>query len=319
MHSRRFDGARALGARRATTLVAIGNFDGVHLGHRVVLEAAVRIARERGLMPVVLTFHPHPAEVLGRGTLPVLTTLERKVQLLCEFDPSIRVVVEPFTVELSKMSPRTFAEELLVEQLGARVVMVGENFRFGHGRAGDLRVLRELGKELGFEAHAEPLSGDSAGAFSSSRIRAAITEGDLATAERLLGRPHALTGIVESGQGRGRTIGVPTANLGGVAEALPPYGVYAGLVDLLDDDGSTRNLGFAAANIGDRPTVKGGFAVEAHLLGYDGDLYGKRLRLHVIERLREERRFAGLEELKAQIQIDVAAARDVLSRREPEH
>jgi riboflavin kinase/FMN adenylyltransferase len=294
------------------SLVAIGNFDGVHLGHRAVIEAALAEARERDLSALVLTFDPHPAEVLGRGARPPLTVLERKVELIERLGPELRVVVEPFTRELSKLTPAEFAREFVVELLGTRVVIVGDNFRFGHERAGDLGTLVQLGRELGFEARASSLSGDSEGPYSSTRARAALGQGDLSAVEHVLGRPHSLSGTVVQGAQRGRTIGVPTANLAGVREALPPYGVYAVLVDRVTDGVATA-LASGVANIGLRPTVSGGFSVEVHLFDFDADLYGATLRVHLAARLREERKFAGLAELKAQITEDSAHARSALA------
>jgi riboflavin kinase / FMN adenylyltransferase len=299
------------------SLVAIGNFDGVHLGHRAVIEAALSEARERQLSPLVLTFDPHPAEVLGRGARPPLTVLERKVELIERVGPELRVVVEPFTRELSKLTPAEFAREFVVELLGARVVIVGDNFRFGHERAGDLDTLVALGRELGFEARASSLSGDSEGPYSSTRARAALAEGDLAAVERLLARPHSLSGQVVLGAQLGRTIGVPTANVASVREALPPYGVYAVLVDRITAGVATA-LASGVCNIGLRPTVSGGFSVEAHLFDFEGDLYGAELRVHLVARLREERKFAGLDELKAQIARDSAEARGLLARAQVE-
>ncbi|HVU05823.1 MAG TPA: bifunctional riboflavin kinase/FAD synthetase [Polyangiaceae bacterium] len=312
----RIDGARAWKASGTGSLVAIGNFDGVHAGHRAVLGAASAEAHEKGLAFLVLTFDPHPTVVLGRGRQAVLTPLDRKVELLGAPDPSLRVVVEPFTPELAQMTPRAFAEELLVGHLGAKVVVVGENFRFGHARAGDLPFLVRLGTELGFTARAEELLSDGEGPISSSRIRAAIAARDLACAERLLGRPHALTGVVVKGDGRGRTIQVPTANLSGVEEALPPYGVYAVLVDDVGEDETTR-LGTGVLNVGNRPTVSAGFSVEVHLHDFDGDLYGKRLRLHLVQAIREEKKFSSLDELVVQIRRDIETAREATRRRAP--
>jgi riboflavin kinase/FMN adenylyltransferase len=314
---RRVDGARALGDEKKPSLVAIGNFDGVHGGHRAVLSAAREDARASALSLIVMTFHPHPAVVLGKGLKAVLTPLDRKVELLCALDPNLRVVVEPFTRELAAMSPRAFAEELLVAELDAKVVVVGQNFRFGRERAGDLTLLATLGQELGFEALVEPLSQDAAGPISSSRIRAAIAAGDLVSAERWLGRPHALSGIVVRGDGRGRTIGVPTANLDQVLEAMPPHGVYACLVDRLDGEGAPERLATGVANIGNRPTVHAGFSVEAYLHDFDGDLYGARLRLHLVERIRDERKFGSLEALVAQIRLDIETARTATRDRVP--
>jgi riboflavin kinase / FMN adenylyltransferase len=296
------------------SLIAIGNFDGVHLGHRAVIEAALAEARERALTPLVLTFDPHPAEVLGRGARPPLTVLERKVELIERLGAELRVVVEPFTLELSQLTPAEFARQFIVELLGARVVIVGDNFRFGHGRAGDLETLVALGRELNFEARASSLSGDEGGAYSSTRARAALADGDLPAVERLLGRPHSLSGQVVLGAQRGRTIGVPTANLAGVREALPPYGVYAVLVDrIAAGTGVATALAKGVANIGLRPTVDGGFSVEVHLFDFDADLYGAQLRVHLAAHLRKERKFAGLAELKAQIAEDSAEARTILA------
>jgi riboflavin kinase/FMN adenylyltransferase len=314
--ARRVDGCSAYRPPAGGTLVVIGNFDGVHLGHRAVLETSNREASALGLGTVALTFDPHPSVVLGRGAQPVLTTLERKIELLGRACPELTVVVEPFTRDLAALSPDAFAERLLAGALGARVVVVGNNFRFGLGRSGDLSTLEALGQKLGFEARAEPLRGDAEGTFSSSRIRQALAAGDLGTAERLLGRPHSLSGTVVKGDGRGRTIGVPTVNLDGVTEALPPYGVYACLLDRVEASGA-RVLGRAVANIGERPTRGAGFSIEAHLFDFDGDLYGARLRLHLCERLREERRFDGLDALRAQIAKDSDAARAVLATRKP--
>jgi riboflavin kinase/FMN adenylyltransferase len=299
-------------------LVAIGKFDGVHAGHRAVIDTCLREASERRLDPVVLTFHPHPAQVLGRKVPPALTSLERKVELIARQSPELRVVVEPFTLDFASKSPREFCEGLLVGLLGAKVVIVGENFRFGRDRSGDFAELKRLAAELGFEVRSPSMSGDEAGFFSSTRIRNALSVGNLATAERLLGRPHAVTGCVSRGDGRGRTIGVPTANLVNVEEALPPNGVYASVVDLADELGSFQRLGEAVVNIGVRPTVNAGFSVEAHVLDLDADLYDRQLRLHLCARLRDEQRFSGLDALKAQIATDIQSAREILKGRVPD-
>jgi len=314
--SQRVFGARQLGSRKAS-LVAIGNFDGVHRGHRAVIAQALSLAKASGLTPLVLTFDPHPAVVLGRGAMPALTSLERKLDLMCRLSPELVVVVEPFTPELAMTEPADFAKPLLVDALSAKVVLVGENFRFGRGRTGDFALLERLGAEHGFVAHATALERDAQGPISSTRVRAALEQGDLPAVEALLGRPHALTGVVESGQGRGKSIGVPTANLGAIAEALPPHGVYAVLVDH-KQDGRFVALGAGVANFGVRPTLGAGPSFEAHVFDKTVDLYGQELRVHLLGRLREERKFTGVDELTAQIARDMQAARVLTASRLPD-
>jgi riboflavin kinase/FMN adenylyltransferase len=193
------------------------------------------------------------------------------------------------------------------------VVVVGQNFRFGVRRAGDLTLLQSLGAELGFEVRVHAITSDAHGRFSSTRARVAIAAGDLEEVERVLGRPHALSGRVVHGAERGRTINFPTANIAPVGEMLPPDGVYAVRVDLLDDDGTVTTLPGGVTNIGLRPTVGGGGrTVETYILGFAGDLYGERLRLHLVARLRGEQKFAGLDELKTQITRDCITARGKL-------
>jgi riboflavin kinase/FMN adenylyltransferase len=314
---RRVDGAKNLHARPSSTLVIIGNFDGVHRGHQAVLAASADLARAKGLTPVVLTFHPHPAEVLGRGVLPALTTLDRKIELIGRVDPLFLVVVEPFDADLAALEPEAFADRLLARELSARCVVVGRNFRFGRHRSGDLPALDRFGVQFGFEVRPEQLYGDENGPFSSTRVRAALANGDLADVALQLGRPHSLSGQVVQGAGRGRTLGVPTVNLGPVPEALPPSGVYACLVDLIGRDGP-RALASGVANVGVRPTVGAGFGVEAHLFDFDADLYGSELRVHLVRRIRDERRFPDVTELKAQIDRDIAFAKSSLAGAVPE-
>jgi riboflavin kinase/FMN adenylyltransferase len=311
--SRRIDGASQLDALPGGSLVAIGNFDGVHRGHQAVLKSAFGEGRRRGLAPLVLTFDPHPSEVLGRGALPLLTTLERKVELITRLDETVRVVVEPFTHALAAQSPSAFAESLLSKRLGAALVIVGKNFRFGKGRAGDLDELCSLGEALGFEARAEGMSGDLSGDFSSTRARDAVKGGDLAEVAKVLGRPHSISGTVVLGQQRGRTIGFPTANLDGVREVVPPDGVYAVLVDVEAAPGAFRAAARGVMNLGQRPTLAAGRSIEVHLFDFEQDLYDKRLRVHLVERLRDERRFDGVEALRAQIALDATRARELLA------
>jgi riboflavin kinase/FMN adenylyltransferase len=209
---------------------------------------------------------------------------------------------------------------VLASRLSARVVVVGQNFRFGKARQGDFDALVHLGERLGFETRTHPLVGDAAGPWSSTRIRGALGRGDLDAAAEMLGRPHMISGVVVAGDRRGRTIGFPTANLDEVEEALPPWGVYAVLVDREEAGARAAALAKGVANIGVRPTVKPGAtgpSVEVHLFDWSGDLYGERLRVHLIERLRPEQKFAGIDELKAQIGRDAAAARARLSALEP--
>jgi riboflavin kinase / FMN adenylyltransferase len=301
--------------RDRTAVIAVGNFDGVHRGHQALVRTMTASAREHGLEALVLTFHPHPFEVLvgpGRG---VLTPLERKVDLLGRIDPPVRVVVEPFTRELGSLTPEEFAERVLVSRLHAHTVVVGQGFRFGRGRTGDLATLQALGRKLGFSALAAELVADPGGAISSSRIRAAIEHGDVVGAEQMLSRPHAVSGRVVHGNGRGRAVGVPTANLSRVPELLPAHGVYACLVDRVEPGPSAVVLGAGVLNVGVRPTMDAGFSLEVHLLDFTGDLYGTYLRVHLVEQLRQERRFASVAELSAQIQADIVVARRVLHER----
>ena len=303
------------------TLCAIGNFDGVHRGHVEVLRRAEREAQLHRAEPLALTFDPPPGVVLGRTPPSLLTTLPRKVELIAAAVPAIRVVVKTFDHALAQYSAAEFAEKVLVQELRAVCVVVGQNFRFGRGREGDLGTLVQLGEKLGFTAHSTELVGDDKGPWSSTRVRKSLAAGDLADVEAVLGRPHALTGTVVRGDQRGRTLGFPTANLGQVDEALAPRGVYAVLVERLDRPGLPRALARGVANLGIRPTVDAGMAVEVHLLDFqpddaaDLDLYGAMLRMYLVEYLRGEQKFASLDALKAQIAVDAVMARTVLAAR----
>ncbi len=290
--------------------LAVGNFDGVHRGHQALVALAVRDARASNGTSVVLTFDPHPSRVLSPDRAPAsLMTLDQKAEILAGLGVD-RLAVLPFTVELSRREPEEFARDVLQHALGARVVVVGSSFRFGRGRSGDLATLRRLGEALGFRVHGQRPVIARGGPISSTRIREALSRGDVEAARDFLGRRFFVDGTVVKGEGRGRQIGIPTANLDVVNETIPGGGVYACWCRVREDDAPTRP---AAVNIGRRPTFGGGVVtVEAHVLDYEGDLYGRGLHVEFEQRLREESRFPNAEALVAQIRRDIADARRVL-------
>ena len=287
-------------------VVALGNFDGVHLGHQEVLGRAVEEGLRRGMRVVAATFHPHPRAVLGAGDPPKLLTpmtLRREELLRHGADEVVEI---PFDLELSKKNPEQFVREVLVGDVGAGVVVVGENFRYGHRAAGDVGDLHRLMREMGGEAVAVEVRGVGEGAgISSTRIRALVSEGKVDEAASLLGRPYVLRGEVVVGDRRGRTIGFPTANVLPDAEAvLPARGVYAGFVVVGDDEY------IACTNVGVAPTfARAESRIEAYLLDFDGDLYGRVIDVGFTRKIRGEKKFSGVAELKAQIQRDVEEAR----------
>jgi riboflavin kinase / FMN adenylyltransferase len=294
-------------------VIALGNFDGVHLGHQVVVRRAVGEARARGLRAVVATFDPHPRAVLRPGSEPqLLTPLEVREELLlaCGVD-EVRVI--RFDLELSKKSPRDFVREVLVGELGAGVVVVGENFRFGYRAAGHVGDLERHMREEGGEAYTVPtyVLDEAVGpgeAINSTKIRALLHQGEVRKAARLLGRPYFLRGVVVEGDKRGRTLGFPTANVLPDALALVPgRGVFAGHARVGEECyGVCTNVGVA-------PTFERRESrVEAYLLSYEGDLYGEVVDITFEMRLRPERRFSGLDELRLQIARDVVEARRVV-------
>jgi riboflavin kinase / FMN adenylyltransferase len=290
---------------KTRSLVVIGNFDGVHLGHQAVLSEALKEARAQQLVPRLLTFDPHPRVVVSGQKPELLTTMSDRLRLLREQFSEIEVWVEPFTRELSQLEPREFARLILEEKLGASLVLVGQDFRFGRGRSGDLAKLIELGKEGGFEARAIGLVCEQNGeAYSSSRIRELVKQGDVEGARRMLGRPYSLTAEVTRGDGRGRTLGFPTANLSDSSQLAPGFGVYAVRVTLSDG-----RLFLGVMNHGPRPTVDRPVATEVHLLDFAEDIYGQELRVELLTRLREVHRFESREALVQQIARDIAGAR----------
>jgi len=290
------------------SVVTIGVFDGVHRGHQATIGHAVKRAREGGLRSVVVTFDPHPSEVVRPGTHPaVLSEPRRKAELIAELGVDALCVV-PFTLEFSRLSPEAFVHDVLVDALHAKAVVVGENFRFGHKAAGDGALLRALGRRWGFAVEDSALVASGGTVFSSTYIRACVAAGDVAAAADALGRPHRVEGVVVRGDQRGRQLGFPTANmLSGTYTAVPADGVYAGWVIR----GGERLP--AAASVGTNPTFSGeDRRVEAHILDFDGDLYGERLGLEFVANLRGQVKYDGVEPLIAQIKEDVAQTRTVL-------
>jgi riboflavin kinase/FMN adenylyltransferase len=311
---RRYDGVAAVPAGLGPTVVTVGMFDGVHLGHRALLDRVAAEAAARGVPAAAVTFDRHPLAVLRPGSEPpLLTTLDRKVELLGEAGVEV-VLVLAFTPELSQVGAEAFAADVLFDGLGARAVVVGENFRFGHKAAGDPDLLADLGRPRGIEVVAVGLHAHGGQVVSSTRVRAELAAGDVEAAAAALGRPHAVEGVVVAGNRRGGPVlGMPTANLDLPAGiAIPADGVYAGhLTDELPEGSGARA---AAVSVGTNPQFgTERRRVEAHVLDFDGDLYGHRVSVGFAHRLRGQAVFADVEELAAQMRADVDQARRLLS------
>jgi riboflavin kinase / FMN adenylyltransferase len=290
----------------AAVVAALGVFDGVHLAHRAILGTAVERARALDAPAIACTFDPHPMDVLqpGRAPLPI-STLDERLALLAETGIGGTLLLR-FTRELAAMEPAAFVRDVLVGRLKARAIVVGFNHTFGRGARGDVTMLAELGTGFGFEVHVVPPLAVDGVPVSSSAIRSALQAGDVERAATMLGRPYAIAGDVVTGAGRGRTLGFPTANLTVDRPLLTRSGVYVCGADV---DGQTWQ---AVVNVGVRPTFgDNALSVEAHLLDFSGDLYGRRLRVGFLRRLRDEMRFASVDALRTQIASDVEHARRV--------
>ncbi|HWS34785.1 MAG TPA: bifunctional riboflavin kinase/FAD synthetase [Actinoplanes sp.] len=292
------------------SVVTIGVFDGVHRGHQAIIGHTVKRARDLGLQSVVMTFDPHPAEVVRPGSHPaVLTEPVRKAELIEELGVDALCVV-PFTPAFSQLSPDEFVHDVLVESLHTAAVVVGDNFRFGHKAAGDVGLLESLGSTFGFTVEDAPLVAEDGLVFSSTYIRSCVDAGDVRAAAGALGRPHRLTGVVVRGDQRGRELGFPTANL--LAHryaAVPADGVYAAWFTRAD--GSRHR---ASVSIGTNPTFSGAERrIEAYVLDFEGDLYGERVSLDFAGHLREQRTYDAIEPLIAQISADVDETRMLLT------
>jgi riboflavin kinase/FMN adenylyltransferase len=297
-------------ARWHQPVLALGNFDGMHRGHLKIIERVRRGAEERGATAVAMTFDPHPSKIVRPDKAPpLLMTNQQKLDALARAGMH-GVAIIRFTAELAQWDPEMFVRTVLVEWLHVAEVWVGANFLFGHDRAGTFSMLRSLGARYGFRAEKIDPVRYKDFVVSSTRIRRLVTEGRVDEAGALLGHHYAIEGAVVTGQKRGRGLGFPTANVCSENELLPPHGVYATTAIL-------NGLAYPSiTNIGTRPTFEQeeGIVIETHLLDFDKDLYGTRLRLAFVQRLRDEKKFDGVDPLKRQIQADRDHARDLFDR-----
>ena len=289
-------------------VVAIGNFDGVHLGHRSLFDLAGRRAQASGLKSAVLTFHPHPLKLLFPSRrIFLITSFTRKIDLIASSRID-NLVVAPFDHQFADLTADDFAGQVLAQHLGTAVVVVGSNYAFGRNREGSVFRLCELGEKYGFTVEVAPPFRLDGELVSSTKVREAIMQGDIERAARFLGRECAISGRVVHGKGRGQGLGFPTANLVSEVELYPKEGVYAVWVEHCD-----RRL-MGVMNIGRNPTFADtGLTVEVHILDFDDDLYGLELKIIFVKRLRSEKSCSGIEELRSLIAGDVAAAREILS------
>jgi len=295
--------------RHSYPVVTLGNFDGVHRGHRAILKCAMDRARAADGTSFALTFDPAPAKLLSPDrAAPLILSPEDKLELL-SLSGIDGVIVVNFTLELSRIPPREFVRDYLVGRIGAREVVVGHSMNFGHKRAGNAALMVELGREFGFDTTVVGPVKVGGIEVSSTKVRELIAAGDMRGAAKLLGRYHFLRGAVVRGRERGRTIGFPTANLASETECVPPDGVYAARV-ILPDGAACGSI----SNIGMRPTfAETARTIEAHIFDFDRDIYGQRIKLEVIERIRLEREFESAEALRHQIALDLSRARKILA------
>jgi riboflavin kinase/FMN adenylyltransferase len=298
------------------SVVTIGVFDGVHRGHQRIVARAAEIGAELGLPVVVITFDPHPDEVVRPGSHPpFLCTARRRAELLAGLGVDA-VCMLPFTFEFSQLGPDEFVRAVLVDRLHAAAVVVGETFRFGHRAAGNVALLGELGEKYEFTAEGVPLLAEGGVTISSTVIRELLAAGDVAAAARDLGRPHRIEGVVVRGQQRGRALGFPTANLETLPHtAIPADGVYAGWLASLDSGGGESGRWAAAISVGANPTFDGSERiVEAYALDRDDlDLYGAHVGVDFAARLRGMVRFDSVDDLVVQMRRDVDAARALVA------
>jgi riboflavin kinase/FMN adenylyltransferase len=290
-------------------VLALGNFDGLHRGHLKIVERVKRGAAEHGGTPMAMTFDPHPPRVVRPDKAPpLLMTKEQRLEALHRAGITCVAVVR-FTPELSQWDPETFVRRVLVEWLRISKLWVGANFLFGHGRSGNFSTLRTLGQRYGFRAEKIDPVRYKDFVVSSTRIRRLVSEGRMDEAGALMGHPYYIDGHVIHGRGRGREIGVPTANLATDNELAPPHGVYATTMTI---DGIVRA---GITNVGVRPTFgESDVSIETHLLDHDADLYGRNVRLSFVQRLRDERRFPDVDALRAQIDADRRRAERLFTR-----
>jgi riboflavin kinase / FMN adenylyltransferase len=294
----------------AACVVAIGNFDGVHRGHRQILDRTLGEARKRNLPAAVVTFEPHPTKVLvPEKAIPLIVPYEERFRLLADYGVDY-IAVQKFTKLVAKTPARKWVEDWLVEKLHARHVVLGYDFHFGHDAQGNAESMAQMGAELGFSmeqvraliAHGKPIS--------SSRIRRLVGAGEMGMVTDLLGAPFHMRGIVREGKRRGTALGFPTANLKTEWELVPARGVYA-CIAIVDG----RRL-MAGVNVGFNPTFgEEALSIEAHIVGVDRPLYGEKLALHFIARLRDEKKFDGVEELKKQMTRDMSRVHDILEKK----
>jgi riboflavin kinase/FMN adenylyltransferase len=305
----RWRGVEGIPTKWGRCVVTIGVFDGVHLGHQQIIKHAVERAAQLKVPSVVLTFDPHPIEVIRPGSHPPMLTGQRyKADLVEELGVDVFCVL-PFTLDFMRLTAQEFVHEVLVERLHVSSVVVGENFRFGHGGKGTVASLTEDGRRFGFSVVPFPLQGTSQTTWSSTYVRSCVAAGDIASANEALGREHRIHGVVVRGDQRGRDIGYPTANLEPLPwSAVPADGIYAGRL------ARGKELLPAAISIGTNPTFAGAERrVEAFVLDFEGDLYGEHVGLCFTARLRDTLRFDGVEPLVAQMAIDVERTRELVS------
>jgi riboflavin kinase/FMN adenylyltransferase len=289
--------------------VTIGVFDGVHRGHQRIIGRAVELGQQLGVPSVVITFDPHPIEVIRPGSHPpMLTDARFKADLVEELGVDAFLVL-PFTVDFMRLTAAEFVHAVLVERLHASAVVVGENFRYGNGGAGTVQSLTDDGRRFGFSVEPFPLQGEGGRTWSSTYVRSCVAAGDMREATEALGREHRVHGIIVRGDQRGRQIGFPTANLEPLPwSAIPADGIYAGRL------ARGKDLLPAAISIGTNPTFQGDERrVEAYVLDFDGDLYGEHVGMAFTERLRDTVRFPSVDDLVAQMELDVARTREIVS------
>lgn len=293
--------------RLNSPVLALGNFDGIHLGHKAILNKAMERADKIGGLSVAFTFDPHPVKVLApEKYLPLITPIEKKIKLMEELG-LYAVICAEFNLDFANLHPRSFVKDILVDKIGIKEVVVGFNYSFGKGREGGIDFLKNMGEEYGFGLHVvEPVKVGGA-VVSSSKVREAIWAGNVDLASTLLGRPYGMEGVVVTGMKRGKKLGFPTANIETKGELFPKSGVYASIVTL---NGKQYK---AVANVGKHPTFpEDPFSVEAHIFDFDSDIYGEQVEISFIDRIRDDMAFPTPGALSEQIRQDAMKARDLL-------